>query len=522
MKDAILYCDRCGRIILPSAIAGGTAIASEATSLCPTCAEGLTPEQREEMKTQAGAPEPPTPAGPKRKTSPRGRLGVKRQAAARAGASSSSRKSSVPTWVVFPAGAVIGFLAVVVVRHSGGGDRRGAGATSAGRQVQASRQAETAAPLKSSGRVPREPTALVTPGPVPAPLGPASSPAGVDRAGGEAEAAPDGTSEDKPEVATLAARLAKIREIPDPPFYRRYDDFTSAVDEFLKEFGETHEAEQVRALLEQVRGDFAKQAGGQLDTAMETARAFLEKGEYDQASRAFAYVKMLYGESDWYRTTGGPRIEGELARIAEAKEAFEKSGVKVDDDFSGYEEGSDGSPRWQAGPGWKVAGGSFVCDQGGTSVAVMNVPDSKVVDVEATVTPRARTGGGWTMVGIAVHKDDSNYWYMSLVKAADGASYLEFGEKLNGVWRANFEGAKLTRTQSGGCGVEFGKRFRFRIELRPDGITGSVGPEGGAQATVSYKFDNTAVTSGRPALRVEGISAEFDDVKAIVRGEIVQ
>jgi hypothetical protein len=259
-----------------------------------------------------------------------------------------------------------------------------------------------------------------------------------------------------------------------------------------------------------------------LMVAVEAAEKSLAEGKYAEATRAFTYVRMRFGESEWFREHGEAKIDAVLMKVKDARAAFDASGISVSDSFSGYADGSDGSPRWKAPAGWQVKGGAFHAD--GFGVAVMNVPEATSVTVEATVIPRARTGGqGWTMVGLSLHRDDSNYWYVGFVHAPDGPKYMEFNEKLNGVWVAQHNASKLTCTQSDNIGWDYSKPYTFRIEMTPAGIAGSIKPAGGNRASkLAFKFDNTAVTSGRPALRVDGTRAEFLDVTATVRGEVAR
>ena len=71
MAQAIIYCDRCGKIIPPSEIGRGRAIVSETSGLCPSCAASLSPEEREELRRRLSGEAEIAPAPQALRASPR-------------------------------------------------------------------------------------------------------------------------------------------------------------------------------------------------------------------------------------------------------------------------------------------------------------------------------------------------------------------------------------------------------------------------------------------------------------------
>ena len=49
MPSAIVYCDRCAKLIPPSELGQGQALVLEKGALCAACAAALTPEQRADL-----------------------------------------------------------------------------------------------------------------------------------------------------------------------------------------------------------------------------------------------------------------------------------------------------------------------------------------------------------------------------------------------------------------------------------------------------------------------------------------
>jgi hypothetical protein len=127
--------------------------------------------------------------------------------------------------------------------------------------------------------------------------------------------------------------------------------------------------------------------------------------------------------------------------------------------------------------------------------------------------------------GIAVHRDEANYWHLALVeapKSEGGHRVVELGECLDGRWRAELGGGgRLPLVADDGTDFRwaYGQPYRLRIALQRGRIEGTVtGPGGKLLRRIAWRFDGgvPAVTSGRPALDASLFAGTFDDLHAEV------
>ena len=194
-----------------------------------------------------------------------------------------------------------------------------------------------------------------------------------------------------------------------------------------------------------------------------------------------------------------------------------------------YADGSEGAPTWYAeGVSWEVRAGRLVADGGGKTFAMLQAaPHGRRVTVEATVTVERSKTDQWAVAGVAVRHDERNHWHLAFVKAPEekgNGHFVELQEMIDGKWLATgAPDTRLTATahKGGDFAWQFGRPYRFRIELTRDGISGSVAElDGTVRSELAYKFDNRAVTSGQPAVDCGGFRALFDDVVATVNDTV--
>ncbi|HIE09947.1 MAG TPA: DUF4861 domain-containing protein, partial [Armatimonadetes bacterium] len=199
------------------------------------------------------------------------------------------------------------------------------------------------------------------------------------------------------------------------------------------------------------------------------------------------------------------------------------------DDFSRYPEGSQGRPNWEPlSFGWEVKGGKYVNDEplGKVFALVKRVPHVRRLVIEATLRIHGLARekpwrGWWKVAGVVVYKDRRNLWHLALVEAPreqGGKHSFELQELYEGTWLAqNKEPTRLSQTVAFDAGIpwEYGRPYRLRLSLSPEGILGEIfGPDGKLLFKRGYRFDNPkAVTFGRPGLDNGGFLAEFDDVR---------
>lgn len=198
------------------------------------------------------------------------------------------------------------------------------------------------------------------------------------------------------------------------------------------------------------------------------------------------------------------------------------------DDFN-YPEGSVGKPAWRANSiGWTARDGAMAFDivQKGF-LELRQLGQGRKVAIEATVRVEGRRGDSWTIAGVAIRRDPENYWHLALIGSADGSNkFVELIESYEGRWLANLEGpTRLPRTRSkgGDYNWKYGRRYRLRIELSPDGIVGTVREmDGTLRSRLAYKFEDktAAVKAGWPALDAACATGAFDDVEAEVSEKV--
>jgi len=192
-----------------------------------------------------------------------------------------------------------------------------------------------------------------------------------------------------------------------------------------------------------------------------------------------------------------------------------------------YPDGSDGSPTWYTeNVQWEVSGGAMEYLGGPLSFALFeDASHGSTLTVEARVTPRARTGNetAWPVAGVAIRWDGDNFWHFALVESPDdqgNTHSIELSEMLGGVWNAHWDPATtLTATAWEGTDFDwqYDQTYRLRISMSPAGVEGYMWDSGDVQRThIAFSFDNTAVTSGQPALHVAHFEVAFDDFNGSV------
>ena len=192
-----------------------------------------------------------------------------------------------------------------------------------------------------------------------------------------------------------------------------------------------------------------------------------------------------------------------------------------------YADWSAGEPAWAPdSAAWAVRDGEMQFDGGAKSFLVLQrLPHGRRVVVKATMRIAEHKGTGWAVAGLAVRRDGGNYWHLGLVQAPEGnemGRFVELTECFEGRWLANFEGPTvLRRTYDEGSGFqwEYGRPYRLRIKLSPEGIEGTVANEDGTVLRrLGFAFDEgrPAVRAGAPALEASFLAGAFDDVQAEV------
>jgi hypothetical protein len=199
--------------------------------------------------------------------------------------------------------------------------------------------------------------------------------------------------------------------------------------------------------------------------------------------------------------------------------------VVLSDVFSQYADGSDAGNRWETDSGdWQVHANSFECMDGWKSFAIpVQSPYAKDMTIEATISLHRSTGNQWKLAGLAVVLDNSNYWHYTLCEKPDNMGnghFCELSEMRDGNWLAqSAKGSTLTMTANDGADFDWQYDHPYRIQLKisPVGIDGVIcEADGTVRCHQSYRFDNHAVTAGRPALTVDSEIASFSHFEASI------
>lgn len=190
----------------------------------------------------------------------------------------------------------------------------------------------------------------------------------------------------------------------------------------------------------------------------------------------------------------------------------------IEDDFSSYKNGSDGSPMWDADPvSWEVRDGKYHVDGTiGGFAQLARGPMYRRISVEATVELQEAVSMQWKVASVCIVRDPANYWHFALVEAPQAQGkfhFVELAERRDDIWLAQ---ANLRQTAAENTHFDwrYGTPYRLRITMTPEGIEGALSDIAGKTiARIGYAFDDVAVTSGYGALRCSGFIGDFDDVK---------
>ena len=281
MADAITYCDRCGRMILPSDVAQGNYLRLGDGAMCTDCAATLSPEQRASVEAASTTSLPTvkdvasgraTPR-PGRLSPPRGAAAVRGRPPTRSHAKVSAPRGSGAVVIGGTIGGILLGVAVALVLITGPGEKD----------------------EREKAYVP-----VVSP-PLP----------------GDGSRSPAVDPETKPAATTDAtAALAKIREKITPDL-AKYDDIVVELKYFKEEHEGAPEVAEAAKLLAKVEEDYATAAEAELGKVTTDSIRLAAEGKHDAALSILRAVGARYRGSAWF-TSGGEQ------KVAEAVAAIEK------------------------------------------------------------------------------------------------------------------------------------------------------------------------------------------------------
>jgi len=195
------------------------------------------------------------------------------------------------------------------------------------------------------------------------------------------------------------------------------------------------------------------------------------------------------------------------------------------DDFSGYRDGDEGWPAWQAhAVGICMRGGAVEADGGVLLWRKTPYAAALTFTCELTVQGLVGRPKDWLTAGIGIMSDERNYWLLNLVRAPENQKFrhfLEFHECLDGQWLAQtMDQSRLPRREGFGDGYQWqpDRTYRFEIALTAEQIGGSIKSGGKVVGRFVYSLTagKTAVRAGRPFLRTAGLKVRFDNAETTV------
>lgn len=184
--------------------------------------------------------------------------------------------------------------------------------------------------------------------------------------------------------------------------------------------------------------------------------------------------------------------------------------------------GGDGA--WETTGGqWSVVGNRYRAHNSDASADAIATPrrapllESQTVESSVRVTQRL-TPAGWSLAGIVIAFDPTNFWMLALTEGEDGHRSVDFLENYRGAWQAQADAGptRLTADTRHGSGAWLpNKDYRLRLQLRPDGIAAAV-TDVASSAVIwdgDYKFGTAdVVRMGTAGLIARGCQTEFGDV----------
>ncbi len=195
------------------------------------------------------------------------------------------------------------------------------------------------------------------------------------------------------------------------------------------------------------------------------------------------------------------------------------------DAFSGYQDGAEGWPQWEAlAVGMNVRSDAVEADGGGLLWREVPYASELTFACELSVDSVTARDEDWATAGIGIASDERNFWLLNLVRAPAKEGFrrfCEFQEMRDGQWlAASLEGSRLQLLERNGDRYEwqFCRTYTLEVTLNAERISAQVLDGQQAVARFAWKLsgDAPAVRAGRPALKASGMKARFDNARATV------
>ncbi|MHB9138599.1 MAG: hypothetical protein ACYC4Q_04260 [Victivallaceae bacterium] len=186
--------------------------------------------------------------------------------------------------------------------------------------------------------------------------------------------------------------------------------------------------------------------------------------------------------------------------------------IKLSDKFTG-------ASNWIMSQNWQLSNdGQMTCPNGdGGFLLLKDNKTSGDLSIEANVTVVEAKSAGWKVGGLAIVKDDNNFWAFCFVEYPDNESkqhFIEIKEMKDGKWGAEANATKRVPTANSILNWEYNTTYRIKLTINSEGVSGTVFDKSGkALAEIKEQFTGDVVKAGTPALRASGLSIKFDNVE---------
>jgi len=282
MPQAIVYCDRCGKMIPPGEISRGQALVGDEGGVCSSCAAQLPPEQRRALDAKLTGEKPS--AGPS----------ATRGASSRTSPRTSPRGSAPPRSTRRISARATGTrLAPIEDEQSGGGSGGIAVVI-----VVVGIVAGVAIALFYASNSKK----------------PSSRPAPNNRQTVKPEPV-------KPKFSPAQVRLAEIKGWAKEDLTGSYQEVMSSLKKFPQDFPDTDEARQVPSLINAYDKQHADRADAELSKAVERAQALIDRGSPEEAYGLLNAVRTPYTGTAWFEKSGKEALDAAAEKVAAAVEA---------------------------------------------------------------------------------------------------------------------------------------------------------------------------------------------------------
>ena len=157
--------------------------------------------------------------------------------------------------------------------------------------------------------------------------------------------------------------------------------------------------------------------------------------------------------------------------------------------------------KWDASPiSWHFdAAASTIRSSGRATYASYLSPDARRTTFTARIVPEKRTGGDWSVIGLALGTGEKDFWHVALVVSPTNLGSrlsCELAEMRDGRWLSHHADKLRMKFHRVPGAWSFGGEYILSISLDAEGVQGSV-----KDASGKTIFESAYAFAGKPAVR---------------------